>query len=148
MYLGYEYISRRQTHGTHGALLKRFTLLFEFAFGEGGGFLQGFLDAPGSRFGSAVIENREQVPATVRGRHAHPALEGTGVARESCLQDRRQFVLCVHNRDQALSHLFGAPDAGLRALDLDNPLANLAASGVVQFLEPSPQVGIFLEETF
>src|SRR6266436_4511431 len=55
---------RRPRGERRGALLERFTLLFEFSFGEGGGFLHGFLDAAGSRFWSAVIENREQVTAT------------------------------------------------------------------------------------
>ncbi len=42
-----------------GVLIERFTLLFEFSFRDGGGFLQGFFDAAGAGFGGAVIENSE-----------------------------------------------------------------------------------------
>src|SRR5712692_152547 len=127
-------------------LFERFTLLFESSFGEGGGLLKSFLNAARSRFRSAVIEDSEQVTAAVRGRHALPTLKGAGIAREGYLQNRRKLVLCLHDREQALGHLLGTPDASLLALDLQNPLADFAACGVVQLLEPSTEVGIFLEE--
>src|SRR5260221_9166172 len=55
-------------------------------------------------------------------------------------------MLCLHDREQALGHLLGAADASLQALDLENPLADFAAGGVVQLLVPSPEVGVLLEE--
>src|SRR6267154_508853 len=120
----------------------------ESAFGEGRGFLKGFLDAARARLRGAVIENSEQMPAAVRGRHALPALERMRLAREGDLQYGRKFVLGIHDRQQALGHLLGAPGACFRALDLANPLADFVACGVAELLEPSAEVSIFFEVAF
>ena len=66
-----------------GQLFGHFALPFEFSFGKSSGILKRFLDAARSCLRSAVIEDREQMTATVRGRHALPAREGAGIARES-----------------------------------------------------------------
>src|SRR5208283_952289 len=83
--------------------------------------------------------------APARGRHLFPSFTGVRMARESDLQDRRQLSFRLHDVEQTLRNLFRASHAGFSALRFADPLVNVAARGVIQFVIPTPKRAIFSE---
>ena len=73
---------------------------------------------------------------------AVPTFAGAWMARESHLQNGRQFPFRLHDREQAFRNLFRAPHAGCGALRFGDPLGNVVARRVIQLVIPAPKRAI------
>jgi hypothetical protein len=67
------------------------------------------------------------------------------MARESDLQNRRQFSFRLHDVEQTFRNLFRATHAGFAALRFGDPLGDVVARGVIQPVIPAPQRASFAQ---
>src|SRR5579863_1342502 len=143
-YMRHSVKERRRAIAANGTcdLFPRATL------GKGDGFSHGLGDPAIAGFWRAVIENAEQLTASLRRRHALPSCEGAGIARERDFQYRWEFAFRFHDGEQTLSELSGSAQAGFRAFHLQNPRANFPASRIVELFEPAAQPAVFVEVAF
>ena len=69
------------------------------------------------------------------------------MARESDLQNWRQFSFRLHDVEQAFRNLFRSTHAGFAALRFSDPLGDVVPRGVIQFVIPAPQRASFAKKT-
>ncbi len=67
------------------------------------------------------------------------------MARESYLQNGGQFSFRIHHVEQAFRNLFRAAPARFGTLGIGDPLGNVVACGVIQFVIPAAKQAIFAE---
>src|ERR1700730_15254667 len=67
------------------------------------------------------------------------------MARESDLENGRQFPLRLHDGEQALRNLFRATHTRFAAFRFGDPLRNVAPTGVIQSVVPAASLAIFAE---
>src|ERR1700674_261529 len=126
-------------------LLRSLLFLVAQFLGERVGVIEHFVDAAGSGVRISVIEDAKQVPATTRDGHSIPTFASAWMARESDLENGRQFPLRIHDREQAFRNLFRATDACFAAFRFGDPLGDVAAGGMIQLVIPAAKRAIFAE---
>src|SRR5205807_848383 len=117
-----------------------------FALVAGEGVFHHFGDAAVASFGSAAIEDAEQLVASLQRSHGLPALVGARIAGESPLEDGRQVELGFHGGEQLFGDSLGAADAGFGTLYGDDPIANPFAHGKAECVEPAAEPAVFFED--
>jgi len=117
-----------------------------FSVVAGEGVFEHFGDAAVAGFGSAAIEDAEQVVAALQHSHGLPALIGARIAGEGELQNGGQVEFSFHSGEQLFGDLFGAADAGFGALYVGNPIVNPLAHGRGELVEPTAEGAVFVED--
>src|SRR2546426_2013508 len=116
------------------------------AFEAGEGVFEHSGDAAVAAFGSAAIEDAEEMVAALQGSHGLPALIGAGIASESELQNGRQVEFGFHSGHKLFGNPVGAADASFRAFFADYPIANPFAHGKAKPVEPAAEGALFVED--
>src|SRR2546426_9478709 len=116
------------------------------AFEAGEGVFEHSGDAAVAAFGSAAIEDAEEMVAALQGSHGLPALIGAGIASESELQDGGQVEFGFHGGHKLFGDSFGAADASFGAFYADDPMADPCAHGKAKLVEPVVEGAVFVED--
>src|SRR5207253_8866989 len=98
--------------------------------GSGGSLFEHFADAARAGFRAARVADTEQLVASLRGRHALPALISARITRERGFQDGRQVAFGFHGGQQALGNLLRAAHARVPAFWLRDRIGEPLADGI------------------
>ncbi len=92
-----------------------------------------------------VGEDAPEMAAALDEGHGLPAALGEGLALEGSTQNRRGFLLALHDEQKALDHLESALLPAFGRFGLGDPVADLAAGGGAEGLEPAGEGALAFE---
>ena len=113
--------------------------------GDAEGVVDGLGGAALAGFDGLVGEDAPEVAAALDEGHGLPATRGEGLALEGGAEDGRGLLLALHDEKQALDHLEGALLAAFGRFGLGDPVADLAAGGGAEGLEPAGEGALAFE---